>query len=351
MFQHPRDSHAPSNMVPWTIEADWQLTDVCNMNCRYCFSIRTREHDSRPTADPARYLTFFNSTGERWSLHMTGGEPFLYPGFVELCRTLSQDHFLSVNTNLSSPLVIHFSETLDPSRVEYIHCCLHLTERERLNNWTALETNLRSLTLRHFTVIASQIMTPDAFPTFTRAAQRLANLGVVLIPKSLQGLFQGKWYPHCYSEGEKEQFRALSNEAEVSLGALTPNLHQRAITVNPLLDREYLNGFPLTRGIPCAAGRRFFTIWPNGDIYRCGKNHLLGNINDGMFAPLPSSTPCDSSYYPYFCLQHSELKQKATKQTPIALQVQPSMSSKMIHGLLRTGRKMLRQRLPSRFTS
>jgi MoaA/NifB/PqqE/SkfB family radical SAM enzyme len=313
------------------------------MSCRYCFSTTNAPNAHRPVADPARCLDFFNATGKVWSLHMTGGEPFLSSGFVELCKVLSRGHFLSLNSNLSSALVRDFAETVDPSRVEYVHCCLHLEERTRRNVWTTLESNLRALTRLGFLVFASQVMTSETFAVFPRAAERLANLGVVLIPKSLQGLFEGRWYPHSYSEEEKAAFRALSEEAEASLRVLTPGLMEQIVTVNPLRDREFLNGFPIFRGAPCAAGARFFTIRSNGNIYRCGFNHLLGNIEKGLFAPLSSSTPCDSSYYPYFCLRHSELLQGTSGARPIPLEVPPSPSLQTIHGLLRKGRKMLKQ--------
>jgi hypothetical protein len=35
----------------------------------------------------------FDSTGYRWLLHMTGGEPGIYPQFVELCEALTERHF------------------------------------------------------------------------------------------------------------------------------------------------------------------------------------------------------------------------------------------------------------------
>lgn len=331
-------AHAAQSIV----EADWQLNDICNMKCRYCFSTTHRAYAGRPVIDPARCLDFFNSSGKVWSLHLTGGEPFLSPGLVELCRVLSSGHYLSLNSNLSSARVRDFAEAVDPARVEYVHCCLHIDERNRLNNWDTLENNLRSLIRRDFLVFASQVITPDTFAAFPRAAQRMADLGVALIPKSLQGLFAGNWYPHSYSEKEKATFRTLAAEAELRLRALTPRLMQQTCTVNPLRDREHLNGFPLFRGTRCSAGARFFTIRPSGNIYRCGQNHLLGNIEKGLFAPLPGSTPCDSSYYPYFCLRYSELLQGAHGDTPIPLQAPPSHCLQTIYGLLRKGRKALR---------
>lgn len=325
------------------VEADWQINDNCDMKCRYCFNTRNCA-PVRPVTDPTRSLQFFDSTGKVWSLHLTGGEPFLSAGFVKLCDVLSSRHFISVNSNLSSPHVREFARKVDSSRVEYVHCCLHLEERDRLNGWNALEDNLRILRHQDFVVFASQVMTPETFAAFPAAARRLATLGVALIPKSLQGAFEGRWYPHAYSEREKVLFRELAEEAEIQLNTLTPLVMKRNVTVNPLHDREFLHGFPIFRGVACAAGKSFFTIRPNGNIYRCGSNQILGNIEKRDFHPLAASTPCNSTYYPYFCMRYSELLQKSPS-TPILLQSCPSPHRQAIHSALRKGRQLLKRGL------
>lgn len=321
-----------------TVEADWQLNDICNMQCHYCFSTRSGTRASRSVLDPRRCLDFFDGTESTWSLHMTGGEPFLSPGFIDLCKILSRRHLLSINTNLSSTRISEFSHAVDPTRVEYVHCCLHIEERERLNGWKTLENNLTILVRRGFVLFASQIMTPGVFAVFPESARRLLDLGVGLIPKSLQGPLNGKWYPHAYSEKEKDLFRVFSEQAETHLRINTPALVDGVFSVNPLRDREFLDGFPKFRNIPCAAGKRFFTIQSNGNIHRCGTNQLLGNIQKDIFGPLPTSAACNSSYYPYFCLRYSQLQQNVS----IRLEEPPSPSSQTIHSLVRKAKRIVR---------
>ena len=48
------------------------------------------------------FADFFDSTGKTWLLHLTGGEPFAYRGFVELCAALTRNHLLSLNSNVTS---------------------------------------------------------------------------------------------------------------------------------------------------------------------------------------------------------------------------------------------------------
>ena len=127
--------------MTFDIEADWTLNLLCNYDCDYCFSRASTEHPLVGRMSPEQYLDFFNSTRKTWLLHLTGGEPFFHPDFVRLCRTLTSRHYISVNSNLSSPRVHGFAADIDPSRVQYVHCGVHVEERDRRKGWRNLLTN------------------------------------------------------------------------------------------------------------------------------------------------------------------------------------------------------------------
>src|SRR5207247_904815 len=96
----------------------------------YCFW--DTEALARKISTPASVETlaaFFDASGLRWLLHLTGGEPFHYPNFVELCGLLTEQHVISINTNADSDRVIGFAETIDPGRVDFINCGVHLQQR------------------------------------------------------------------------------------------------------------------------------------------------------------------------------------------------------------------------------
>jgi MoaA/NifB/PqqE/SkfB family radical SAM enzyme len=101
--------------VSYQAEADWMLLTTCNFRCKYCFN--------PPDALGAKLKVYgtnvqwtkgFNATGKKWLLHLTGGEPCVYPGFVDLCQQLARDHYLSINSNLSHPSIDAFVERIDP---------------------------------------------------------------------------------------------------------------------------------------------------------------------------------------------------------------------------------------------
>jgi MoaA/NifB/PqqE/SkfB family radical SAM enzyme len=69
----------------------------------------------------------FAATAKRWLLHITGGEPSIYPGFVELCDKLTRLHYLSINSNLSHRCMDTFAERINPERVRFINAALLIT--------------------------------------------------------------------------------------------------------------------------------------------------------------------------------------------------------------------------------
>jgi MoaA/NifB/PqqE/SkfB family radical SAM enzyme len=261
-------------------------------------------------------LEFFNSTGKIWLLHLTGGEPFFHPNFVGLCRTLTSRHFISVNSNLSSHRVRDFAAEIDRSRVQYVHCGVHVEERDRRKGWRNLLPNVASLLERGFPVFASLVMTPSAFAQFPRVADLFTALGVPLIPKAIRGSYEGRWYPQAYTEAERTQFRRFSEQAAIIARNSTWRPDQLRATVNPLLDQYYLDGVPDFTGIQCSAGRMSVSIGYDGKIFRCGQKTVLGNIFERRLDLFPEDRPCDDEYCPYWCLRYSHFEKETQGNYP-----------------------------------
>jgi MoaA/NifB/PqqE/SkfB family radical SAM enzyme len=300
--------------MTYDIEAGWALNLLCNYDCEYCFSRASTEHRLVGRMSPEQYLEFFDSTGKTWLLHLTGGEPFLHPEFVRLCRTLTSRHYISVNSNLSSGRVHDFAADVDASRVQYVHCGVHTAERDRRKGWQRLLANVTLLLEGGFPVFASLVMTPAAFAAFPRVAGSFTSLGVPLIPKALRGSYEGRWYPQAYTEAERTQFRRFWEQADAI--ARASKWQPDHSTVNPLLDRDYLDGFPDFAGIPCSAGRMSVSIGPDGKIFRCGRKMLLGNILQRRLDLVAEDRPCDNESCPYWCMRYSGFEKEASANYP-----------------------------------
>ena len=96
---------ASKNKVP--LGGGIELTPVCNFRCRMCYVRKTPEQlakEGRALMPWQKWLELAQQCKEAGTLYLllTGGEPFLYPGFRELYTELHKMGFLlSVNTNAS----------------------------------------------------------------------------------------------------------------------------------------------------------------------------------------------------------------------------------------------------------
>lgn len=117
------------------VSFDWHLTNNCNFNCVYCHPQIKRVLNTRlkKIFSNEDILTSFNNLGKTCHISMSGGEPFLFPDFVNFCKEITKNHYISINTNLSIPNVKDFVESIDPKRVLGIYAAMHVLERERLN--------------------------------------------------------------------------------------------------------------------------------------------------------------------------------------------------------------------------
>lgn len=249
-----------------------------------------------------RHLSsFFDSTGLIWLLHLTGGEPFIYPHFIELCQLLTEKHYISINSNIDSPRVKRFAEVVDPERVDYINCGVHIQQRAERNNIERFIANFLTLKSAGFDVFASCVMYPEVFHDFDETWMWYMRRGIPLIPKALQGQYSDGHYPDDYTVGERRCFTEHSHRAAEAYGDQFARRSEPP-TINPLLDyMRFLDSLPDYRGRPCYAGMKFVRIRENGDIRRCGPADTIGNIVSGRFELRAGPSKCTEVECPYFC--------------------------------------------------
>jgi len=217
----------------------------------------------------------FNEIGEVCLIHMSGGEPFMYPGFVDMCEALTREHYISINTNLSLPTVREFADRIVSDRVIKITAAIHIQERERHGiDPRIFVDDVEYLASRGFHINALYVMYP---PLFDRAQTDIARMRdhatVDVQAKVFKGVYQGKRYPEAYTNHERDKILSLSGGYK--------------------FNDKYLT-LPLTfQGRSCSAGVRSFKIMVTGDVRRCASvAETYGNLYAGTFSPAVSSEPC-----------------------------------------------------------
>jgi MoaA/NifB/PqqE/SkfB family radical SAM enzyme len=291
--------------MKYDVETDFYPLTTCNFRCSYCFlspaalGAPIRRHG---TAD--QWEEGFNATGKIWLIHITGGEPFVYPGFVELCQKLSRRHSLSLNSNLAHPSADEFVEKVDPGRVHYINAAVHFDERHRRAGLGVFIGRVRKFQDAKFNVLLSLVMTPEMVAAYPGVSTFFGTHGLALVPKVLRGLYQGARYPEAYTADQRARIQAYLLEARSRYAEVLARMAEPP-TIDLFSDGRFLRPGPGYRGKVCGSGYNFVVIHPNGAVVRCGSGELLGNVLQKTVRLLNSPKPCDTAYCPYFCEKYT----------------------------------------------
>lgn len=291
--------------LKYDIEADWVLLTTCNFRCAYCFvPLPALETKLTTYGTNAQWSEGFDATGKTWLLHISGGEPSIYPGFVDLCKRLSEHHYLSINSNLSHRRIDTFAETINPERVHFINAAVHYDERLEHTALDAFITRVQKLRRHRFHVLVSLVMTPLLVKNFPEISSYFESHGLSLIPKVMRERFEGKIYPGAYSAEQRSLIHEYLAKARKNYATVTSVMGETA-TIDMFTDDRLLDSPRIYRGKLCGSGHNFVRIEPDGAVIRCGSGMQLGNILLRNVAFLTAPKPCDSFYCPYFCEKYT----------------------------------------------
>ncbi len=277
----------------YDLVAIWNLNRACNFRCSYCYNPLNERKDYSMVGDKDinKIINGFNKTGKKWLICMSGGEPFLHPNFVELCRRLTKKHHISINTNLSLN-IDEFCKKIDPKKVEFIHCALHLAERKKLNLVGDFIKKIKELEKSGFNVYVTQVMTPEAIKNFRKIFNFFLKEGIIIMPKIMRGVYRLRKYPFGYTKKQK----AIINHYIYIIKKLDKKSKIKKEHIDPsFLDKKFMFNYVSWKGKTCLAGKSCFLIKQDGSGYRCPDiNSYLGNIYKNSFVPLKNSIKCNS---------------------------------------------------------
>ena len=261
----------------------WRINRACNFDCDYCFrsgvdADRAREHPNCGAYSPDHIARCFDNTGKTWRIHMSGGEPLLYPRYVELVKVLSKNHYLSINTNLSTPNIYDFAARIPPERVHAVNATMHVIELEkRKRGVPEFLERLLHLQGRGFNVRLMYITYPPLLSRLARDMQYVRSLGVRnLRIKVFRGLYDGRQYPRDYTAEE----RALIKRWPISHYEL-----------------DILEGVGGFNGRLCTAGQNAFDLSISGDLTRCSTvSRRYGNLFEESYRFDETPRPCPATF-------------------------------------------------------
>jgi MoaA/NifB/PqqE/SkfB family radical SAM enzyme len=211
----------------------WAITGRCNFDCAYC--IVDREHrinDVIRDIDIQACVRTLNNTKKIFNVYFTGGEPFLVPRFVELCKALCERHFITIASNLSRSTVMDFAREIDPKRVLMVNASFHGDELMRHNAYGTFVANFRKLRDQGFCIKASEIAFPEIISKVQYYRDLLRKEGIDLDFNPYIGNYDGKRYPAAYTSREIKYFGFKEKRFhEFSPGDMYCNAGYNAVTI------------------------------------------------------------------------------------------------------------------------
>lgn len=256
----------------------WIILESCNYRCPYCFYDGSWDENTNAKNLPAEqwiqcWENFFQKHG-RTNIFITGGEPFTYPGFIQMIKELSRKNTISIFTNLSWE-VQSFFDQIYPAKVNLIaNFHPQFTDSESFIE--------KALFLDKSDFISSLTVCSVAYPPnlgkIKEFSDRIKSKGIHFLLIPFWGIYNGVVYPEGYNEKEKEALKCMQQE-------LLP-IWFGQYKLECQLKKQ------ITLGKMCSAGHVYFAIYPDASVIRCRSGGFMGNFSDKKFTLFKTPTPC-----------------------------------------------------------
>ncbi len=251
---------------------EWEITSRCNYSCSYCSQGAYQEaiwsDASGETIEAV--LKLLTEAKEPWLVKVAGGEPFVHPRFIEICRTVtSLGHRVCTTTNLSAPIRVldQFLEATGNS-LEFVTASLHPDEVPSIDMFLLKARHMQASKPATSEFVVTTVGVERHFGVFRAVADACADAGVRF---EVAPLKDGE----TYVEVSDPEFREF-------------------MTRHPLRNVERIKKMKLF-GTMCHTGELFAHVTVEGDVFRCYNiqpRFYLGNVTKGTFAWLDGPKPC-----------------------------------------------------------
>lgn len=272
------------DIVPYRVFLNWEITHKCNYRCSYClFGNGAVTKEPTPTVYPGidKCVDAWRNIYERYGsceIHFAGGEPFIYPEFMDLIERISEIHTMEFSTNFFwDP--DDFIKRIKPGRAR-IGVSFH---PEFVDFDTFFSKALR-IKKAGFELWVNYVAYPSFLEGVDRYKDAFTQYGISMSILSFKGKHNDKEYPDKYTQEEKDYLRKLGTE----------------IAEKEALDFAFAKHKRSNEDKLCRMGQMYAKIWPNGETYSCCLPNALrlGNIFDGTFALLENPLLCKESNCP-----------------------------------------------------
>ena len=262
----------------------WDVHYRCNYKCSYCNSQKPGQDDfiEARYLDVDKWIAIWNGIYERYGsceIQLTGGEPFTYPGIMDLITQLSKIHTLEFSTNLSWDIE-PFIKNISPDRAR-----VGVSFHPEFTDFDLFLNKAVGLKKSGFEIWVNYVAYPPILKDMPRYKREVQRSGMSFSVLPFTGIFDGRSFPDGYLESER---RIVCADNGVS------------VVNKKTADWKMGDQKNKTKGRLCRMGQMYAKIHPDGEVLRCcgiggGK---LGNFIDGALELLKDPAPCSCEKCP-----------------------------------------------------
>jgi MoaA/NifB/PqqE/SkfB family radical SAM enzyme len=256
----------------------WDIHYKCNFRCPYCWFFNNWAQQTKRNLylNPDEWMAHWKRISERYGeikIEITGGEPFIYPDFIELIKRISSIHLVKVTTNLSGDIE-RFAKEVNPGRVD-MDLNFHIL-------FIDLDTVIKKASILKnagFKAGICYLAYPPQMHKIKYLSKIFQDEGINFALAAFWGEYNGKKYPAAYTEEEKEMMQPFLGD----ISRIAYHLNAQS-----------------PQGKLCNAGYRYAIVQADGNIVRCGplSHKSIGSILDENFRLLENPLPCEAEACP-----------------------------------------------------
>ena len=256
----------------------WDMHYSCNYRCPYCFYTEAgwTELAKKSTYKTAQeWVEVWKRMAQRYGrcqLRVTAGEPFTYPGFVEVIAAVSELHDVQVTSNCSQGAAFReFVARVRPERAE-IDCTFHPLQGE----FEVFVDNVLTLRRAGFVANVCFLAYPAQMGGMAELKKRFLDAGLYMNMAIYWGKYKGQQYPMAYTPEQRAEIKAV----------IGSDLGPEIVGLDPI---------PIN-GTICGAGSRYAVVQADGRVFRCGQlgreSQSIGSLFDSDFELFPQAKAC-----------------------------------------------------------
>jgi selenobiotic family peptide radical SAM maturase len=258
----------------------WHITQACELHCKHCYD-RSKRHSLKLT-QAMKILedlyTFCKSRNVRGQVSFSGGNPLLYPRFMELYRAASDLGFaLAILGNPAPRTKIERIVAVEPPafyQVSLEGLQRHNDEMRGPGHYGRVMTFLDALRDLRIYSMVMLTLTKDNIDQVLPLAEKLRNKADLLTFNRLSMVGEGA----KLQLPTKERYVTFLEEY-VQASKSNPAIALKDNLINIMLQSEGTDLFGGCAGYGCGAAFNFISVLPDGEAHACRKfPSPIGNV-------------------------------------------------------------------------